>query len=104
MFGEHAHFFRRRGYFTPKFNITFFYHKFDAKYFHVKQFFQKIIIFWGKLQKPVLGESIGVAQDVNNFWPTNVPWNQKINKFLECFWDFLFIIDTLFLSTAFVYL
>ncbi len=27
------------------FNITFFYHKFDVKYFHVKQFFWKKLVF-----------------------------------------------------------
>ncbi len=49
----HEHFFRR-GYLRPKFNFTFFYHKFDAKYFHVKQFFRKNQYFLEKLQKTVL--------------------------------------------------
>ncbi len=40
------------GHLAPKFNITS-YHKFDAKYFHVKQFLSENQYFLGKLQKTV---------------------------------------------------
>ncbi len=35
--------------------VTFFYHKFDAKYFHVKQFFEKSV-FSGETAKNCSGE------------------------------------------------
>ncbi len=40
VWGDTSIFLEEEGHLTPKFNIlSFFYHKFDAKYFHVKQFF-----------------------------------------------------------------
>ncbi len=50
-FGGTRAFFRRKSRHTPKINITFFSHKFDAKYFRVEQFFRKISIFWGNCKK-----------------------------------------------------
>ncbi len=60
--------FRRRGYLRPKINIPYrFYHKFDAKYFHVKNFFGKSV-FSGETTKNCSGGTHwGVS---TNFWPT----------------------------------
>ncbi len=42
---------------SPKMNYNLFYHKLDAKYSHVEQFFHKKQYFLRKLQKTVLGSS-----------------------------------------------
>ncbi len=48
LFGSH---------FAPKINITFFWHKLDAKYFHVKQFLVKSV-----LSEDTLKNCFGEAQ------------------------------------------
>ncbi len=40
---------------TSKINTTFFYHKFDVKYFHVKQFFQKKVVVSGETKQLLWG-------------------------------------------------
>ncbi len=51
----HEHFFRKRSHLMPKFNsYNLFSNKFDAKYFHVKQFFGKSV-FSGGTAKNCLG-------------------------------------------------
>ncbi len=54
-------FFRRWGYLTLKMNITFLYHELNAKYFHVKQFFQKKKPYsLRKLQETVSGTHLTI--------------------------------------------
>ncbi len=85
-------FFRRWGHLMPKVNITFFNHKLDAKYFHVKQFFRKKQYFLKKLTKTVLGAPLTIfrkrrhlTQKINiTFFITNyVPDILLFNTFFE---------------------
>ncbi len=56
-FWETGAIFERKGHLTSKINTTFFYHKLDVKYLHVKQFFQKKknSIFRGNCKKLLWG-------------------------------------------------
>ncbi len=54
LLGDTITFLGNRGHFTPKMNITFFYHKLGTTYFYVKQFFRKKQNFPRKRQNTVL--------------------------------------------------